>query len=73
MLTRRGFAGVASCALCAITGFAATEASAAEGAPPAVIPGPTRKILSQMDGPMSTRQNCLRNRAAQSRMTSERV
>ena len=63
MLTRRGFAGVASCALCAITGFAATEASAAEGAPPALIPGPTRKILSQMDGPMSTRQNCLRNRA----------
>ena len=65
MLTRRGFAGVTFCGLYAITGFAATEASAAEGAPPAVIPGPTRKILSQMDGPMSTRQNCLRNRADQ--------
>ena len=63
MLTRRGFAQVACCALCAITGFVATEASAAEGAAPAVIPGPMRKILSQMDGPMSTRQNFLRNRA----------
>ena len=46
MLTRRGFASFASCALCAITGFAAPEASAAKGAPPAVIPGRTRKILS---------------------------
>jgi quercetin dioxygenase-like cupin family protein len=45
MLTRRGFA---SCALCAITGFVATEASA-QGAPPAG--GVTRKILSQTDGP----------------------
>jgi quercetin dioxygenase-like cupin family protein len=45
MLTRRGFA---SCALCAITGFIATEASA-QGAPPAG--GVTRKILSQTDGP----------------------
>ena len=46
MLTRRGFA---SCALCAITGFIATEASA-QGAPPAggVV---TRKLLSQTDGP----------------------
>jgi quercetin dioxygenase-like cupin family protein len=47
MLTRRGFAG---CALCAITGFIATDASA-QGAPPAGTPGVTRKILSQMDGP----------------------
>ena len=62
MLTRRGFASFASCALCAITGFAPPEASAAKGAPPAVIPGLTRKILSQMDGPMSTRQIFLRNR-----------
>src|SRR3954463_3775816 len=46
MLTRRGFA---SCALCAITGFIATEASA-QGTPPAAG-GVTRKILSQKDGP----------------------
>jgi quercetin dioxygenase-like cupin family protein len=47
MLTRRGFA---SCALCAITGFVATEASA-QGAAPAAAGGVTRKILSQADGP----------------------
>jgi quercetin dioxygenase-like cupin family protein len=52
MLTRRGFAGFASCAICAATGFIATDASAAESAPPAATPGITRKILSQMDGPM---------------------
>jgi len=46
MLTRRGFA---SCALCAITGFVATEASA-QGAP-AAAGGVTRKILSKTDGP----------------------
>jgi quercetin dioxygenase-like cupin family protein len=50
MLTRRGFAGFASCALCAITGFIATDASA-EDAPPAATPGVKRKILSQIDGP----------------------
>ena len=50
MLTRRGFAGVASCALCAITGFMATDASA-QGAPPAATPGVNRKILSRTDGP----------------------
>jgi anti-sigma factor ChrR (cupin superfamily) len=50
MLTRRGFAGFASCALCAVTGFAATEASA-QGAPAATTSGVTRKILSQTDGP----------------------
>jgi hypothetical protein len=33
MLTRRGFAAVASCAICGITDFVATEVSA-EGAPP---------------------------------------
>jgi hypothetical protein len=27
MLTRRGFAGFASCAICAVTGFVATDAS----------------------------------------------
>ncbi len=48
MLTRRGFAG---CAICAVTGFIATEVSA-QGAPPATTPGVTRKILKQMDGPM---------------------
>ena len=48
MLTRRGFAG---CAICAVTGFIATEASA-QGAPPTGTLGVTRKILSQMDGPM---------------------
>jgi len=51
MLTRRDFAGIASCALCAITGFIATEASA-QGTPPATTPGVTRKILSQTDGPV---------------------
>jgi quercetin dioxygenase-like cupin family protein len=49
MLTRRGF--TASCAICAVTGFIATEASA-QGAPPAATAGVKRKILSQMDGPM---------------------
>jgi quercetin dioxygenase-like cupin family protein len=51
MLTRRGFTGFASCAICAITGFVATEASA-QGAPPAATTGVTRKILSQTDGPV---------------------
>jgi quercetin dioxygenase-like cupin family protein len=48
MLTRRGFA---SCALCALTGFVATDASA-QSTPPATTPGVTRKILSQIDGPV---------------------
>ena len=52
MLTRRGFAGFASCAICALTGFVASDASAVEGASPPVTPGLTRKMLSQMDGPM---------------------
>src|SRR5579859_7236202 len=47
MLSRRDFAGVASCALCSLTGFIATDASAQT--PP--TPGVTRKILSQTDGP----------------------
>ena len=46
MLTRRGFAG---CAICAVTGFIATEA-AAQGAP-AASGGVTRKLLSKTDGP----------------------
>ena len=49
MLTRRGFTRFASCALCAITGFIATEASA-QGAP-AAAGGVTRKLLSKTDGP----------------------
>jgi quercetin dioxygenase-like cupin family protein len=49
MLTRRGFAGFASCAICAVTGFIATEASA-QGAP-AATGGVTRKLLSKIDGP----------------------
>jgi quercetin dioxygenase-like cupin family protein len=48
MLTRRGFA---SCAICAITGFVATEASAQGGASPAASGGVTRKIISKADGP----------------------
>ena len=50
MLTRRGFAGLASCALCGLAEFAATEASA-QATPPAAPTGFTRKILSRMDGP----------------------
>ena len=50
MLTRRGFAGFASCALCGITEFVAAEASA-QGAAPAASGGVTRKILSKTDGP----------------------
>src|SRR6476619_293037 len=49
MLTRRSFTGFASCALCAITEFIATEASA-QGAPPPSC-GVNRKILSKTDGP----------------------
>jgi quercetin dioxygenase-like cupin family protein len=52
MITRREFAGVASCALCGITEFVATQAAAQGAAPPAATPGVTRKILSQTDGPI---------------------
>ena len=51
MLTRRGFAGFASCALCGITEFVATAASA-QGTPPVATSGVTRKVLSQADGPV---------------------
>jgi quercetin dioxygenase-like cupin family protein len=51
MLTRRGFAGLAACAICGITELFAEDASA-DGAPAvATTPGITRKILSAMDGP----------------------
>jgi quercetin dioxygenase-like cupin family protein len=51
MLTRRGFAGIASCAICGLAGFLAEDASA-QGAQPATSGGVTRKILSQIDGPV---------------------
>lgn len=53
MLTRRNFGSLASCAICGISGFFATEASA-QGAAPAAAPaatGVTRNVLSRMDGP----------------------
>ena len=50
MLTRRGFAGFASCAICGITEFVASEAFA-QGATSASSGGVTRNILSQSDGP----------------------
>jgi quercetin dioxygenase-like cupin family protein len=57
MLTRRGFTGFASCAICGLTGFLATDASAQQGAQPLATgtpptPGIKRKILSQTDGPV---------------------
>ena len=51
MLTRRGFAGFASCAICGLTELIATDALA-QGTTTATTPGVSRKILSQMDGPM---------------------
>ena len=51
MLTRRGFAGVASCAICGLAGFLAEDASA-QGAQPVTTGGVTRKLLSQIDGPV---------------------
>lgn len=50
MLTRRGFAGVAGCAICSLAGFAATEAKAQASAP-TTANGVTRQILSRTDGP----------------------
>jgi quercetin dioxygenase-like cupin family protein len=50
MLTRRGFAGVAGCAICSLAGFAATEVLA-QGATATTANGVTRKILSRTDGP----------------------
>ena len=51
MLTRRGFSGFVSCAICGLTGFIATGAFA-QGSPPAGSPSFRRKILSQTDGPV---------------------
>jgi len=50
MLTRRGFAGVAGCAICSLAGFAVTEANA-QAAAPTTANGVTRQILSRTDGP----------------------
>ena len=47
MLTRRGFA---ACALCALTGFVATAAEAQSGA---MTPGLKRTILQRTDGPVA--------------------
>ena len=52
MLSRRAFTGFASCAICGITEFVASEVSA-QGAQPAATAGVTRKILSQTDGPVA--------------------
>jgi quercetin dioxygenase-like cupin family protein len=50
MLTRRAFSSFASCAICSLTGFFATDASA-QGAPPPAATGITRNIISQTEGP----------------------
>ncbi len=50
MLTRREFAGVATCAICAAAGL--TGAAAAADSAPSATQGLTRKVLSQTDGPM---------------------
>ena len=42
---------MASCAICGLAGFVATDASA-QGAQPAAPSGVARKILSQIDGPV---------------------
>jgi quercetin dioxygenase-like cupin family protein len=50
MLTRRGFAGIAGCAICTVAGFSATEAFA-QGSAPTTANGVTRQTLSRIDGP----------------------
>ena len=52
MLTRRDFAGLASCAICGLTGLIATDASAQNAPTGTTTTGVTRKILSQTDGPV---------------------
>ena len=49
MPTRRSFAAFASCAICTIAGFAATDVSAQSA--PAATTGLRRKVLSQTEGP----------------------
>jgi quercetin dioxygenase-like cupin family protein len=58
MLTRRGFTTVAGCAICGISGFAATEVYA-QGAPATSAVGVTRKILSRTDGPSAGYESIL--------------
>jgi hypothetical protein len=53
MLTRRAFTGAVSCAICAIASDLLATEAAAQGTSPAATPGVTRKILSQLDGPMA--------------------
>ena len=50
MLTRRGFAGLLSCAACGATGFVA-EAVAAGTPVPTTTLGVRRTLLAQIDGP----------------------
>ena len=57
MLTRRGFAASAACAICGLTEFAATEVQA-QGAP-AAANGVARKILSRTDGPSAGYESIL--------------
>jgi len=58
MLTRRGFATVAGCAICELAGFSAT-AVFAQGAPPTTVNGVTRTILSRTDGPAAGYESIL--------------
>jgi quercetin dioxygenase-like cupin family protein len=58
MLTRRGFAGFASCAVCGITELIASEAYA-QGQTSASSGGVTRNILAQSDGPAPGYQTLL--------------
>ena len=53
MLTRREFTAAVSCAICALTAELVANEAAAQGTPPAATGGVTRKILSQVDGPVS--------------------
>jgi quercetin dioxygenase-like cupin family protein len=53
VLTRRNFAEVASCAICGLAGFIASDASAQSPQPaPSGGGGTRRKILAQVDGPI---------------------
>jgi quercetin dioxygenase-like cupin family protein len=50
MITRRDFAGIASCAICGLAGFMASDASAQRL--PSVSGRVKSKVLSQIDGPV---------------------
>lgn len=51
MITRRGFAQFAACAVCAVSGFRAADVSARTPLPSVTL-GVRRTLLSQMDGPV---------------------